>query len=101
MIITVYIKLTLRQKQNFDHFVFWLNTHLGRNKNGHHFAHVIFILISFREIVVFLLCEFALRLKQNGHHIADNTFQLIILVWVLLYFDTKSHSEAKKNGAIL
>ena len=90
-------KLTLKQK--CDDFVFWWNSNLGQNKNGHHFAHVIFNVISSREIAVFSLYKFALRLKQNGHHIADDNFQLIILVWVLLYFDTKSHSEGKSKMA--
>ena len=47
---------------------------------------------------VFWLYELASRLKQKGHHIADDNFQLIILVWVLLYFDNKRHSDTERNG---
>ena len=83
------IKLTLRLKQNCDDFVLWLNSHGSRNKNGHHFAHVIFNRISCREIAVFWLYKFALRLKENRNHIADDNFQSTILVWVLLYFYLK------------
>ena len=50
------------------------------------------ISFSYREISVFWLYEFTLRLKQSGHHFADDNFQLIILVWVLLYFDKKKKS---------
>ena len=38
----ILIWLTLRMKQNFNYFVFWLNSHWGRNKNGQHFAYVVF-----------------------------------------------------------
>ena len=31
----ILIELTLKLKQNCDHFVFWLNSHWGRNGNGH------------------------------------------------------------------
>ena len=41
----MFIKLTVRLKQNCDRFVVWLNSHWGRSKNGHHFAHAIFNLI--------------------------------------------------------
>ena len=85
----ILIKLTLRLKQNCDDFVLWLNSHGSRNKNSHHFAHVIFNRISCREIAVFWLYKFALRLKENRNHIADDNFQSTILVWVLLYFYLK------------
>ena len=44
--------------------------------------------ISFpgREIAVFWLYEFALRLKHDRHHVANDNFQLIILVEAFLYF---------------
>ena len=53
------------------------------------------------KLLCFYCIKSHLRLKQNGHHIAGDSFQLIILVWVLLYF-AKSHSDAKtKMAAIL
>ena len=77
----ILIRLILRLKQNCDPYVFWSNSYWGRKKIGHHFAHVIFNLISCWEIAVFIhkyiyIYIFALRLKQNDHHIAYDNFQL-------------------------
>ena len=79
---------------------FWWNSqhsHWQGDKN----AHVIFNLIFLYGIVVFWLCKFIMRLRQNDHHFSDDIFQLLFIVWMLLYFYGKSTLWPWKMDAIL